>query len=88
MARKHIKGRQFNQNPRPPLVSQVITSTDPLTNMPAQIIYIKKGQSKKSYICPYCNGEIAIGSFHIVVVPQRASDLRRHWHIACFKRLT
>jgi hypothetical protein len=38
----------------------------------------------KRYLCPGCEGWIAIGEGHLVVVPRFAPDLRRHWHRACW----
>ena len=41
-------------------------------------------QATKTYTCPDCNRAIAPGTGHIVVVPNAAPDLRRHWHRACW----
>jgi hypothetical protein len=41
-------------------------------------------QALKSYLCPGCNQDIAVGTGHVVVVPVEAPDLRRHWHTACW----
>lgn len=38
----------------------------------------------KRYACPGCNGFIEPGEGHLVVVPDEAPDLRRHWHRACW----
>ena len=46
----------------------------------------------KTYRCPGCDMEIAIGSPHIVAWPdylsgaESAVDERRHWHTACWNR--
>ncbi len=42
--------------------------------------------AKKTYICPGCEGTIPPGAFHLVVVPDDAPDLRRHWHRGCWHR--
>jgi hypothetical protein len=41
-------------------------------------------QATKSYLCPGCNQEIAIGTGHLVAVPVDEPDLRRHWHRPCW----
>ena len=41
-------------------------------------------QAVKPYRCPGCNGDIAAGVGHVVVVPLPAPDLRRHWHHGCW----
>ncbi len=38
----------------------------------------------KRYLCPGCAGSIEPGEGHLVVVPDFAPDLRRHWHRACW----
>jgi len=40
----------------------------------------------KEYRCPGCNQEIRVGEGHVVVVPRRAPDDRRHWHRSCWGR--
>lgn len=45
---------------------------------------IQPYQARKSYICPGCESIIDAGVGHIVVVPQDAPDLRRHWHRGCW----
>jgi hypothetical protein len=42
----------------------------------------------KAYLCPGCHQEVAAGVAHVVVVPQLAPDLRRHWHTSCWDRRT
>ena len=42
-------------------------------------------EARKVYRCPGCNQEIAVGLGHLVVVPDDAPDLRRHWHFACWE---
>ena len=40
--------------------------------------------ARKSYVCPGCESLIAPGTYHVVVVPEDAPDLRRHWHRGCW----
>jgi len=42
-------------------------------------------QAVKAYVCPGCNQEIPPRTGHVVVVPLDATDLRRHWHRACWE---
>jgi hypothetical protein len=45
------------------------------------------GQSAtKRYDCPLCNQHIERGTPHVVVVPNDAPELRRHFHTPCWKR--
>jgi hypothetical protein len=41
-------------------------------------------QARKRYVCPGCSTWIEPGVGHVVVVPERAADLRRHWHHGCW----
>ncbi len=41
-------------------------------------------QATKRYLCPGCNQDIQVGLGHLVVVPLRAVEDRRHWHHACW----
>jgi hypothetical protein len=41
-------------------------------------------QARKEYLCPGCDLTIRAGTFHVVVVPDEAPDLRRHWHQGCW----
>jgi hypothetical protein len=45
---------------------------------------IQPYQARKSYVCPGCEGPIEVGVGHLVVVPDDAPDLRRHWHRGCW----
>jgi hypothetical protein len=47
---------------------------------------IQPYQATKRYWCPGCEGPIEAGSGHVVVVPRRSPDLRRHWHRPCWER--
>jgi hypothetical protein len=40
--------------------------------------------ARKQYRCPGCDLTIEAGTFHLVVVPDEAPDLRRHWHHGCW----
>jgi hypothetical protein len=42
-------------------------------------------QARKTYRCPGCHQEIAVGLGHLVVVPRGGVELRRHWHKACWE---
>ena len=42
--------------------------------------------ARKEYLCPGCDSPIPVGTFHLVVVPETAPDLRRHWHRGCWYR--
>jgi hypothetical protein len=42
-------------------------------------------QAVKTYLCPGCQQEIAVGLGHLVVVPDDSPDDRRHWHHACWE---
>lgn len=43
-------------------------------------------QATKDYVCPGCEKTIPRGLFHLVVVPDDAVDLRRHWHHGCWHK--
>jgi hypothetical protein len=45
---------------------------------------IQPYQARKTYECPGCSNSIDIGVGHLVVVPEDAPDLRRHWHRGCW----
>lgn len=42
--------------------------------------------ARKRYLCPGCEGWLEVGEGHLVVVPEEAPDLRRHWHRGCWYR--
>ena len=48
------------------------------------VTFVQPYQARKSYLCPGCEKEISEGTGHVVVVPQEAPDLRRHWHRGCW----
>lgn len=45
---------------------------------------IQPYQARKEYLCPGCQKAISPGVGHLVVVPEDAPDLRRHWHRGCW----
>jgi len=45
---------------------------------------IQPYQARKIYLCPGCDSTIDAGVGHLVVVPDDAPDLRRHWHRGCW----
>lgn len=45
---------------------------------------IQPYQARKEYLCPGCDGLIEVGVGHVVVIPEDAPDLRRHWHHGCW----
>ncbi|HVA74022.1 MAG TPA: hypothetical protein VNF71_05615 [Acidimicrobiales bacterium] len=53
---------------------------------PVEVRFVHPFQAVKRYVCPGCQQEIAIGTGHVVVVPEGAPDLRRHWHRPCWDR--
>ncbi len=49
---------------------------------------VQQYAARKTYQCPGCANTIQLGVGHLVVVPEEAPDLRRHWHRGCwFKEL-
>ncbi|MBT8198182.1 MAG: hypothetical protein KJO84_06735 [Acidimicrobiia bacterium] len=53
---------------------------------PEIVVPVQPYQARKSYVCPGCESEIAPGTGHVVVIPELAPDLRRHWHRGCWYR--
>jgi hypothetical protein len=51
---------------------------------PAVVQIVHPYQARKPYVCPGCTGSITAGTGHLVVVPEFAPDLRRHWHRGCW----
>jgi hypothetical protein len=49
-----------------------------------EVRHIQPYQAVKTYQCPGCQQDIRPGTFHVVVVPREAPDLRRHWHRGCW----
>jgi|GEM_PF-249842 len=53
--------------------------------------YISATSARKTYVCPGCRRNVAVGSAHYVVWKndhlfgkQRAIEERRHWHLKCW----
>lgn len=42
-------------------------------------------QARKEYVCPACGNAIPAGQSHVVAWPERDADLRRHWHLHCWR---
>lgn len=51
---------------------------------PLVIRPIQPYQARKRYVCPGCSAGIESGIGHLVVIPEHAPDLRRHWHRGCW----
>lgn len=51
---------------------------------PEIVTPVQPYQGRKRYLCPGCAGTIEIGVGHVVVIPEDAPDLRRHWHHGCW----
>lgn len=47
---------------------------------------IQPYQARKEYLCPGCDLNIVPGTYHLVVIPDDAVDLRRHWHQGCWHK--
>jgi hypothetical protein len=47
---------------------------------------VRQVTGDKPYRCPGCQGLIRAGETHLVVVPDDDPDLRRHWHIPCWRQ--
>jgi hypothetical protein len=52
---------------------------------PVTVSRVQPYQAVKPYLCPGCLQEIAVGLGHLVVVPEKFPDDRRHWHHACWE---
>ncbi|HEX5614806.1 MAG TPA: hypothetical protein VFZ83_06585 [Acidimicrobiia bacterium] len=50
-----------------------------------EVRHVQPYEATKTYRCPGCDHEIAIGEGHEVVVPLDDPDDRRHWHSACWR---
>lgn len=42
-------------------------------------------QAAKDYLCPDCGNNVPAGEGHVVVWPDGEGDLRRHWHLHCWR---
>jgi hypothetical protein len=48
--------------------------------------FVHPFQARKHYVCPGCQQSISPGVGHVVAVPRRDPELRRHWHRPCWER--
>ena len=55
-----------------------------MTFGPEVVQPVQPYQARKPYVCPFCEQTIEPGVGHLVVVPEDAPDLRRHWHRGCW----
>ncbi len=60
--------------------------SDPTVELPSTVRRVQPYEATKAYLCPGCQREIPPGTGHVVVVPDEAPDLRRHWHHGCWAR--
>jgi hypothetical protein len=42
-------------------------------------------RADKVYVCPGCGATIPAGVGHVVAWPEDLVDLRRHWHLHCWR---
>ena len=42
-------------------------------------------RASKTYLCPQCGNAIGVGQGHVVAWPEMQVDLRRHWHLHCWR---
>jgi hypothetical protein len=42
-------------------------------------------RATKDYVCPGCGAVIAARTGHVVAWPEHQVDLRRHWHLHCWR---
>ena len=47
---------------------------------------VQPAAALKRYECGGCGQTIPKGRYHLVVVPDEAPDLRRHWHRGCWNK--
>lgn len=61
------------------MIAHRVTASDNV-----EIRKVQPYEARKLYWCPGCNGDIAVGLGHYVVVPLDDPEQRRHWHYACW----
>jgi hypothetical protein len=83
MPRKHRRDPQYFEPP-PPSQGRPRSAAPPWAEQPGY--EVRQVQSDKPYRCPGCDHEIRVGIAHLVVVPVRDADARRHWHTECWRR--
>jgi hypothetical protein len=42
-------------------------------------------RARGPYLCPACERELAPGQGHVVAWPDEQAELRRHWHLHCWR---
>lgn len=69
--------------------AQLVTKTDGAW----MVQTMTGGSTTRTYLCPGCDRQIAIGAAQVVAWPREASigstsavDERRHWHTSCWQR--
>lgn len=63
-----------------------MSGIDPSASGDVDIRRVQPYEATKHYLCPGCEQDIPPGTGHLVVVPRREPDLRRHWHRGCWDR--
>ncbi|HEV3474356.1 MAG TPA: hypothetical protein VG602_03210 [Actinomycetota bacterium] len=48
-------------------------------------VAVREVTGDRAYRCPGCHQLIRPGTVHLVVVPDQASEDRRHWHTPCWR---
>lgn len=69
-------------------VSDLVTRSrfdDELLLSGYEVRHIDGANAAKEYTCPDCGNPVAEGEEHVVVWPTGDSDLRRHWHLHCWR---
>lgn len=57
-----------------------------LPRLPGHVVRrVQPMNARKDYVCPECGNRVAAGQGHVVAWPEAATDLRRHWHTACWR---
>jgi hypothetical protein len=46
---------------------------------------MQPARARKAYVCPGCQQQVLPGTGHLVVVPRRSPEMRRHWHNPCWE---
>ncbi len=80
MPSAYAKKKQSQTAIEPPRAAPVVIQGDDEHDVRS----VPPSRALKVYRCPGCDQEIWKGVAHIVVVPKAATDLRRHWHRACW----
>lgn len=51
-----------------------------------EVRFVQPYDATKPYRCPGCDHDVPVGMHHVVVIPRRSPDDRRHWHKGCWDR--